>query len=218
MRRQNKRWQTIKARADLKLETEDTRGIDMTEIKLRPFLRRPLDVLFIALNPPQQSNLNGHYFSGKRSRLFKLLAASRLITREIPRACADEIVFGSTEINYARSSFGVVDLVDDLVETNSTRVRVTPAHVARLINRVREIHPRFACVIHSKVRDGLMRHGKLRSPLKYGWCGAVLRDCATEFLLNYFPNGNSVTDETKIHIFRLLRDRLRVRGVVGVLG
>ena len=178
----------------------------MTETRLKPFLRCPLDVLFIALNPPQQSNLNGHYFSGGRSRFFKLLASSGLITREIPQARADEIVFGTTEINYAGSSFGVVDLVDDLVETESARVRVTPSHVNRLINRVLEIRPRFACVIHSKVRDSLKRYGSVT--LKYGWCGSVLPQCSTEFVLNYFPNGNSIDDETKINIFRLLRDRL----------
>ena len=183
----------------------------MTESRLMPFLRPPLEVLFIALNPPQQSNSTGHYFSGKTSGFFKLLAASGLITREIPQARADGMVFGSTEINYLGSSFGVVDLVDDLVETNSTSVRVTSDHVTRLIGRILEVRPRFACVIHSKVRDGLNRHGGLRHPLTYGWCGTVLPNCDTEFLLNYFPNGNSVTDEAKIRIFQLLRDKLGTR-------
>ena len=177
------------------------------EIKLKPFLRRGLDVLFIALNPPEQSNSNGHYFSGENSRFYKLLAAGGLITQEMPQGRADEIVFGTTEVNYAGASFGVVDLVDDLVQTNSGRVRVTPDHVVRLINRVRDHEPRFACVLHSKVRDALNRSG-LRYPLKYGYCGAVLHDCDTEFFLNYFPNGNSIKDKDKISIFRLLRRRL----------
>ena len=181
----------------------------MTESRLKPFLRYPLDVLFVALNPPQQSNSNGHYFSGKGSRFFKLLAESELITREIPRTRADEIVFGTTEVNYAGSSYGVVDLVNDLVETSSARVRVTPSHIKSLISRIVEVRPRFACVIHSKVRDGLRQYGALHRPLDYGWCGPVLSECSTEFVLNYFPNGNSIPDETKLHIFRLLRDRLR---------
>ena len=180
----------------------------MTESQLKPFFRPPLDVLFIALNPPQQSNSNGHYFSGESSAFFKLLTASGLITREIDQAKADDVVFGSSDINYAKSSFGVIDLVDDIVETNSSRVRVRTGHVNRLISRVREICPRFACVIHYKVRDGLNLYGGLRNPLTYGWCGAVLPNCDTEFLLNYFPNGNKIPDERKIEIFRLLRDRL----------
>jgi hypothetical protein len=180
----------------------------MVGINLRPFLRPGLDVLFIALNPPSQSNSNGHYFSRNGSRFFKLLALSGLITREIPNPCADETVFLTTEINCFGSSFGVIDLVDDQVETDSRRVRVTPRHVTCLLDRVRELDPRFACVIHSKVRDGLNRHGRLRSRLDYGECGAVVPDCKTEFFLNYFPNGNSIADELKIHIFQFLRGRL----------
>ena len=133
---------------------------------------------------------------------------SGLITREIPRGHADEIVFGTTEINCAGAAFGVVDLVDDLVETDSKRVHPTPRHVARLLDRVRELDARFACVIHSKVRDSLNHYGQLRSQMGYGWCGPVLPNCTTEFVVNSFPNGNSIVDAEKIRIFRLLRDRL----------
>jgi hypothetical protein len=183
--------------------------VDMTGTQLEPFLPRPLDVLFIALNPPQQSHSNGHYFLGEGSRFFKLLAASGLITREIPQALADDVVFGGTEINYAKSSFGVIDLVDDLVETNSARVQVTPRHVHRLKEQILDIQPRFACVIHSKVRDGLNRHGGLSRRLKYGWCGAILPDCDTEFLLNYFPNGNSKSATSSCS------SRLRISPLIG---
>jgi len=40
----------------------------MNTVLLQPFLRPGLDVLFLALNPPVQSNTNGHYFSGDQSR------------------------------------------------------------------------------------------------------------------------------------------------------
>ncbi len=180
----------------------------MLEVKLKPFLRTNLDVLFIALNPAEQSNSNGHYFSGKGSRFFKLLAESGLITREIPKVRADEQVFGTTEINYKRASFGVIDLVPGVVETNGGRVRAKAEHVVCLTSEIRNYAPRFACVIHSSVRSSLTRYGDLVRPLEYRWCGCVLRDCATEFVLNYFPNGNSIKDDKKIHIFRLLRNRL----------
>ncbi len=79
----------------------------MTEIQ--PFLRPRPDILFVALNPPTQSNDSGHYFSGSGFRFFHLLYLSGLITAELPKATADEIVIGSTTVNYKRSSFGVVD-------------------------------------------------------------------------------------------------------------
>ena len=154
----------------------------MTEARLKPFTRPGLDVLFVALNPPQQSNSNGHYFSGNSSAFFKLLALSGLITEPVLKAFADEKVFGTTEINHLGASFGVIDLVDDVVETNSAKLRVTKAHVNDLISRIRNLNPRFVCVIHSKVRDALKTHGNL--PLDYGCCGTVLPGSTTEFVVN----------------------------------
>ena len=56
-------------------------------------------------------------------RFFHLLYLSGLITAELPKATADEIVFGSTTVNHKQCAFGVVDLVDDFVQTNSGKVR-----------------------------------------------------------------------------------------------
>ena len=95
----------------------------MTKVNLRPFVRPNLDVLFVALNPASQSNSNGHYFSGKKSRFFLLLYKSGLITRDVDKSIADGIVFGSNKINYKEAQFGIADLVDDIVETKSTRIR-----------------------------------------------------------------------------------------------
>jgi len=179
----------------------------MAEARLNPYLHPDLDVLFIALNPPDQSNSNGHWFSGRQSRFFELLVRSGLITQRIDRACADVTVFGTNKINCNGASFGVVDLVS-VVETNSGRVKVKKENVAKLVSQIRSRSPRFACVIHSKVMRSLNRHGGFDRPLKYGrW--SVLEHCNTEFIVNYFPNGNSIGDETKIRIFRQLRDRLR---------
>jgi G:T/U-mismatch repair DNA glycosylase len=180
----------------------------MTGINLRPFLRPQLDILFVPLNPPSQSNDNGHYFSGSGSRFFHLLYLSRLITEELPKATADQIVFGSTSVNYKQCAFGVVDLVDDLVETDSGKVRPMPRHVDLLFTRIRKFNPRFVCVIHSKVRDVLNKNPGSMNRLDYGICGPLLRGSESVFVLNYFPNGNNVSDEKKLTIFRALRSEL----------
>ncbi len=62
------------------------------------YLREGLDVLFVALNPPQQSNNNGHYFSGRNSRFFQQLFKSGLITENLDKLIADESVFGGKNI------------------------------------------------------------------------------------------------------------------------
>lgn len=180
----------------------------MTKIKLQPFLRPQLDVLFVSLNPPVQSNDNGHYFSGRSSRFFRLLYLSGLITKDLPKATADETVFDSTSVNYKGCAFGVIDLVDDIVQTNSRKVRPTRRHVDLLFTRIREFDPRFVCVIHSKVRDALNKNPVCAERLDYGICGPLLLGSESVFVLNYFPNGNNVSDEKKLRIFRALRDEL----------
>jgi G:T/U-mismatch repair DNA glycosylase len=182
-------------------------GFMPTQVNLRPFLRPGLDVLFVALNPPVESNDNGHYFSGAQSRFFNLLYRSELIVADLPKSNADEIVFGSTGANYKQCAFGVVDLIADLVRTNSQRVRPTRQHVDLLLKGIREFQPRYVCVMHSKVRNALNGHPDIAG-LKYGICGSILSHTESRFLLNYFPNGNNVTDKCKLQGFGALRRAL----------
>jgi len=133
----------------------------MSTARLHPFVRPGMDVLFLALNPPVQSNTNGHYFSGNRSRFYDLLFRSGLIILAVPKARADEVIFGTTSVNYNRSTFGVIDLVGDLVQTQSGKLRVSRGHVQQAIANIRRLAPRFVCVIHSKVRGALNRYAGL---------------------------------------------------------
>jgi hypothetical protein len=180
----------------------------MNAARLQPFVRPGLDVLFLALNPPVQSNTNGHYFSGDQSRFYDLLFKSGLIIQAVPKSRADEVVFGHTSVNYNRSTFGVIDLIGDLVQTHSGKVRVSREHVQHALANIRRVGPRFVCVIHSRVRDALNRYAGLTRDLDYGVCGAILPGCDAQFVLNYFPNGNTISDGPKLAIFRSLRDAL----------
>lgn len=180
----------------------------MKVVNLCPFLRPHLDVLFVSLNPSEQSNSNGHYFSGRQSRFFDLLYKSGLLTEMVPKATADEIVFGSTDVNYGSKAFGVVDLVRDVVQTNSGKVPTTAQHVDALSKDILKYDPRFVCVIHYKPRRALNKYAGLVNELTYGICGALLPGSSASFVMNYFPNGNKFPDEKKLQIFRQLRDVL----------
>jgi hypothetical protein len=185
---------------------DSSRHPSVSPVTLRPFVRPGLDVLFVALNAPEQSNARGHWFSGQASRMYCLMHQGGLLTGEVSKSCGDQIVFGSNAANYRGAQYGIIDLVDDIVETRSSRVKPNDSHVRRLIARIRENEPRFVCVMHSAVRDALNRHADLKRKLDYGLCGCALPGCSSTFVLNYFPNGNRIPDARKLAVFRDLRD------------
>lgn len=182
----------------------------MQDVKLKPFIRKNLDVLFVALNPPFQSNKNEHYFSGKQSRFFKLLFLSGLITTNIDKSQVDEKIFGDNLYNYNKSNFGVTDLVQHLVETNSSKVKATREDVFLLCKTIIDYSPKYVCIIHSKVKDAFERYNNehIIGNLSYGNCGKILKNCKSIFFYNYFPNGNNIPDGPKLKIYDELKSLL----------
>lgn len=170
------------------------------------YLRENLDVLFIALNPPTQSNNNGHYFSGKQSLFFKQMYLSGLITMDLDKLIADELIFGGNEYNYKNKNYGVIDLLPSTEETNSGKVKVKISDVELMINRIKRNKPKVVCIIHSIV----MKHFKKATgiELKIGYNGKIFEELDTVFYCNYFPNGNNITTEEKVKVYENLRNGL----------
>ncbi|WP_062050469.1 hypothetical protein [Bacillus sp. JCM 19034] len=168
------------------------------------FLRPNLDLLFVALNPPVNSNNNGHYFSGKQSSFFKQLYLSGLINSDIDKSKADELIFSKDSMyNYKGKEFGVVDLLPNLVETDSSKVRVRREDVILLLNRIKVNNPKVVCIIHSKVKKEVEK--VINKRLDYGKCGDVIADCNTVFYCNYFPNGNNIPTQKKLSIYESIK-------------
>lgn len=170
------------------------------------FLREDLDILFIALNPPVQSNNNGHYFSGKQSLFFKQMYLSGLVTKDLDKTIADELVFGCNDYNYKNKDYGVIDLLPRIEETNSGKVKVETQDVELMIDRIKKYKPKNVCIIHSVVMKQFRKVTGI--DLKIGYNGKVLKDIDTEFHCNYFPNGNNKTTESKVMIYELLKNSL----------
>lgn len=170
------------------------------------YLREGLDVLFIAYNPPVQSNNNGHYFSGKQSLFFNQLYLSGLIKENLDKKIADELVFGDNKYNYKNKKFGVIDLIPKIVETNSSKLKATKQDAELMIMRIKTYRPKNVCIIHGEA----MKHFKKETGigLKIGYNGKVMKDLDTEFYCNYFPNGNNKTKSEKVKIYEILRDNL----------
>jgi len=175
---------------------------------LKPFIREKLDVLFIALNPPKQSNSNGHYFSGKTSRFFYLLHNSGLITQAVDKSIADDEIFGNNTLNFKNSNFGVIDIVPNIVETKSSKVKVTIEHIDSLVEIIKKYKPKIVCIIHSKVLKAINRSKETVNKLTFESNSKLLKDCETLFFFNYFPNGNNKPDSIKLKKFREIKELL----------
>lgn len=119
-----------------------------------------MDILFLALNPPDTSNNNGHYFSNNMS-FWNLLFNAGLITKTVcSPLTGDDEVFRDNAINLKKSIYGVTDLCHDVIETKSKFVTVSDYRVSRILNMLNEKEVKNLCIVHAKV-------GKAFNDLKY---------------------------------------------------
>ena len=108
----------------------------MSKLNLKEILHPTMDILFVALNPPVNSNNNGHYFSNNLS-FWNLLFDSKLIVKPIEnKLTGDDEVFKKNSINYKKAVFGITDLAHDVVETNSNKIQVEKNRLERILKLV----------------------------------------------------------------------------------
>ncbi len=170
----------------------------METSKLIPFVRNNLEILFIGLNPAKGSNENGHYFSVKQS-FWSQLYRSGLITEEIDKLTADEIVFGSTMVNFINWNYGITDLITGMAESDSRKINPTKEDCYRLEHQIRKFQPTSAVILHNKVLNKLLKYLSLTPPeANSGNLGAIIPGIKTAFFNIAFPHGNTITDSSKI--------------------
>lgn len=144
-------------------------------VKLKEYIYKEMDILFLALNAPETSNVNTHWFSRNLS-FWNLLSNSGLITQHINDPLkGDEIVFGSSHINYNHWIFGVTDLNNELVETNSQNVAIETKHLDRILNILESNNVKKLCLMHSKVGKVIRSCAKLYDVQnnRYGYIGKI---------------------------------------------
>ena len=173
----------------------------MEPSSLRPFLRHGLDILFAGLNPAKGSSRKGHYFSVK-SAFWDQLFEAGLIAQRVNKDVADEIVFGSSEINRNGWNYGITDLVTAWAESDSTKVEPTDEDCSRLADDIRNYRPRLVVLLHSKVRNKLAAFLGVSIPRPYGALGRWLTDVPSEFFSVPFPHGNSIPSTRKVALYR----------------
>jgi len=144
------------------------------KVNLKEYLHPKMDLLFVALNAPENSNNNGHWFTNNLS-FWNILYRTGIITQRIVDMLeGDEKVFGETKNNYKNWSIGVTDLNRTLVETDSSKVTTTAGDVNRIIKILDTHHVNKVCIMHSDVGRAFRENAKNRISFnsnRYGLIG-----------------------------------------------
>ncbi|MCH7972536.1 MAG: hypothetical protein IH949_01355 [Bacteroidetes bacterium] len=180
----------------------------MEESNLTPFIRQKLDILFVGLNPAFGSSRNKHYFSVFQS-FWSQLFESGLITSNVDKSNADEIIFGSTQKNFNNWSFGITDLVTEVAENKSSKIKPTRTHVRRLLDTIKENEPIVVILLHGKVLDKVLSFLGYDTPdANSGELGKILKDYESNFFNMAFPHGNTITSVDKVKRYFEVKDYL----------
>ena len=143
-----------------------------SKVKLKEYIHPKMDILFVGLNAPVNSNENEHWFTHNLS-FWNLLYRSKIITKPIINKLDGDVkVFGDTKININNIIIGVTDLNNEDVETNSKKVGVNSTYVDRIIKILDVKKVSKICLIHSDVGKALRKCTKINfNSNRYGLIG-----------------------------------------------
>ena len=180
----------------------------MKQSRLVPFVRENIDILFVGLNPATISSEKGHYFSVKQS-FWKQLYISGLITENIDKDCADMMVFGTNQINYRNWNYGITDLVTEIAESQSQKIKPTHEHCINLYKLIKKTKPRAVVLLHGKVQKKFLGFLKQEpAEANFGLLGHLIPEEKILFCNIAFPHGNAITDSEKVEKYKELKEYL----------
>jgi hypothetical protein len=180
----------------------------MDKSNLIPFTRQNLEILFIGLNPAKGSSDNRHYFSVNQA-FWNQLNDAGLITERVNKLVADNIVFGGNDINYRGWSYGITDLITEVAESDSGKIKPTVEDCRRLEREIRKYKPRTAILLHGKVTNTFLPYFGIK-PVRanHGQIGKILENCHTMFYSIAFPHGNNIPTKEKVEKYRAVKNYL----------
>ena len=178
----------------------------MEKSKLIPFIRNDLHILFVGLNPANGSSRNRHYFSVNAS-FWNQLFASGLITEKIDKMKADELVFGSSDINFNYWNFGITDLIIEIAESDSSKIKPSISDFKRLKSTIIKYNPKVVILLHSKVVRNFTSNLYMPFPKSNsGKMGYLIDGCPSFFYNIAFPHGNIIRSNCKIKRYKEVKE------------
>jgi hypothetical protein len=183
----------------------------MEKSTLIPYLRKDLEILFVGLNPAKGSSDNGHYFSVNQA-FWNQLFDSGLIEKSVDKLIADEIIFRTNKVNFSNWNYGITDLVTEIAESNSQKIKPTISHCKQLAENIRLYKPKTVVLLHSKVTKSLLNF--LNRPIpksNSGNIGNILSNSDTTFFNIAFPHGNAIPSSVKIERYKELKKHINTK-------
>ena len=168
-----------------------------SKVNLIEYVHPKMDLLFVALNAPEVSNANAHWFSYNLS-FWNLLFRAGVITQTIsdPKE-GDVMVFGGSVINHRNWTIGVTDLNREVVATKSTQVTTDCTQVKRILSIIETNAVKRICLMHSMVAEEFERNGIIGRNNKNGVnaFGTVGKYKSTVIYEAPFHSGNSIPNK-----------------------
>ncbi len=174
----------------------------LVAVNLKEYIHPKMDLLFLALNAPEVSNKNAHWFSRNLS-FWNLLFKSSIISQPIVDPLkGDETIFGNNIYNFNHWIIGVTDLNRDIVETRSSLVSIDKWEVERILNLLDNTKTSRLCLMHYRVAEEFEKHNiiKRNFHLRTNQYGKVGQYKSTEIFEVPFHNASiSINDKIKYY-------------------
>jgi hypothetical protein len=132
-----------------------------------------------------------------------------LIKKQIDKLVADWLVFRSNSINYRGWSFGITDLITEVAESDSRKIKPTEEDCRRLEREIRQYQPKTAILLHGKVTRIFLPYLELK-PVRanHGQIGKIIENCSTMFYSIAFPHGNNIPSKEKVKKYQEVKNYL----------
>lgn len=125
----------------------------ISKVNLVEYIHPKMDLLFVALNAPEVSNNNAHWFSYNLS-FWNLLCRAGVIKQTISDPKEGDVkVFGGSVMNYKNWKIGVTDLNREVVATKSNQVTTDSMQVKRILSIIESNAVKRICLMHSMVAE-----------------------------------------------------------------
>lgn len=176
-----------------------------TRVNLTEYIHLKMDLLFVALNAPEVSNSNAHWFSYNLS-FWNLLYRAGLITQTISDPTEGDIrIFGDNKVNNENWIMGVTDLNREVVATKSNMVTTDSSQVKRILSIIENNEVKRIYLMHSMVAEEFERNGIIVRNNMHGLneFGIVGKYKSTVIYEVPFHSGNSIPNK-EIYYLKLI--------------